>query len=74
LLNQAIMQMDDVTQQNAALVEQTAAAAEALQMHGLSLVQGMGVFRLPGATQPVAETRKIPLLAGSSRLRLPQPA
>lgn len=49
-VNQAVMQMDDVTQQNAALVEQ-AAAAEALQLQGHSLVQGMGVIRL-GNTQP----------------------
>src|SRR5450756_2164860 len=30
-VNQAIMQMDDVTQQNAALVEEAAAAAESMQ-------------------------------------------
>ena len=38
-VNQAIAQMDDVTQQNAALVEQAAAAAESLeeQAHSLSI-------------------------------------
>jgi methyl-accepting chemotaxis protein len=45
-VNQAIMQMDDVTQQNAALVQQAAAAATALQQQGHALVQTMGVFRL----------------------------
>jgi methyl-accepting chemotaxis protein len=45
-VNQAIMQMDDVTQQNAALVQQAAAAATALQQQGRALVQTMGVFRL----------------------------
>ncbi|MEO8598835.1 MAG: methyl-accepting chemotaxis protein [bacterium] len=53
-VNQAVMQMDDVTQQNAALVEEAAAAAEALQMQGHSLVQGMGVFRLNGIQQAPA--------------------
>jgi hypothetical protein len=42
------MQMDDVTQQNAALVEQAAAAAIALQQQGRALVQAMGVFRMDG--------------------------
>jgi PAS domain S-box-containing protein len=50
-INQAVMQMDDVTQQNAALVEEAAAAAEALQTQGQLLVQGMGVFRLSGTQQ-----------------------
>ncbi|HUX90541.1 MAG TPA: methyl-accepting chemotaxis protein [Gallionellaceae bacterium] len=50
-INQAVMQMDDVTQQNAALVEEAAAAAEALQMQGQLLVQSMGVFRLSGTHQ-----------------------
>lgn len=50
-INQAVMQMDDVTQQNAALVEEAAAAAEALQMQGQLLVQSMGVFRLSGTQQ-----------------------
>jgi methyl-accepting chemotaxis protein len=38
-VNQAIAQMDDVTQQNAALVEQAAASAESLeeQAHNLSI-------------------------------------
>lgn len=53
-VNQAVMQMDDVTQQNAALLEEAAAAAEALPMQGHALVQGMGVFRLNGIQQASA--------------------
>ncbi|MEO8408043.1 MAG: methyl-accepting chemotaxis protein [Oxalobacteraceae bacterium] len=54
-VNQAVMQMDGVTQQNAALVEQAAAAAETLQAQGRSLAQGMGVFRLGGVqAAPIA--------------------
>jgi PAS domain S-box-containing protein len=56
-VNQAVMQMDDVTQQNAALVEEAAAAAEALQKQGSSLVKGMGVFRLNSTTRAVALLR-----------------
>jgi methyl-accepting chemotaxis protein len=45
-INQAVMQMDDVTQQNAALVEQAAAAAQSLQDQAANLVQVVSVFRL----------------------------
>ncbi|MRV73344.1 HAMP domain-containing protein [Duganella sp. FT92W] len=45
-INQAIVQMDDVTQQNAALVEQAAAAAAALQQQCAGLLDVVSVFRL----------------------------
>lgn len=45
-VSQAVMQMDEVTQQNSALVEEAAAAAESLQSQGAALVQGVGVFKL----------------------------
>jgi methyl-accepting chemotaxis protein len=38
--------MDKSTQQNAALVEQSAAAAESLQQQAAQLVQAVAVFRL----------------------------
>jgi hypothetical protein len=38
--------MDDMTQQNAALVEQTAAASASLQEQAQSLVLSMSVFEL----------------------------
>ena len=47
-VNQAIVQMDDVTQQNAALVEQAAAAAESMQEQAAALVQAVAAFRLAG--------------------------
>jgi methyl-accepting chemotaxis protein len=43
-INQAIMQMDSVTQQNAALVEQSAAAAESLQNQAADLAQVVSMF------------------------------
>ena len=45
-INQAIMEMDNVTQQNAALVEQSAAAAESLQDQAASLEQVVSMFVL----------------------------
>ena len=48
-VNQAIGQMDQVTQQNAALVEEAAAAAGSLQDQARSLAQAVSRFRLDGA-------------------------
>ncbi|MCI1003477.1 methyl-accepting chemotaxis protein [Herbaspirillum sp. C7C8] len=45
-INNAVTQMDENTQQNAALVEQAAAAAKALQEQAARLSQTVGVFRL----------------------------
>jgi methyl-accepting chemotaxis protein len=45
-VNRAIIQMDDVTQQNAALVEEAAAAAEAMQKQVNVLYAAMGIFKL----------------------------
>ena len=45
-INSAITQMDEVTQQNAALVEQSAAAAGALQQQADGLSHLVNVFRL----------------------------
>jgi methyl-accepting chemotaxis protein len=45
-INQAISQMDQVTQQNAALVEEAAAAAESLQDQAGTLAQVVSVFKL----------------------------
>ncbi len=50
-VNTAITQMDDVTQQNAALVEQAAAAAESLEEQALQLVQVVTRFTLEENTQ-----------------------
>ncbi len=44
----AITQLDRVTQQNAALVEESAAAAESLEQQAVSLAQVVGTFRLGG--------------------------
>ncbi len=45
-VNRAVSQMDEVTQQNAALVEEAAAAAGSMQDQAHALVGAVGVFRL----------------------------
>ena len=48
-INPAISQMDEVTQQNAALVEEAAAAAESLQDQAAALSQVVSVFNVGDA-------------------------
>jgi methyl-accepting chemotaxis protein len=77
-INYAIAEMDTVTQQNAALVEEAAAAAEAQQDQAQHLVQLVGVFKLAAdrhasPATSVGSPRKKPQLSlvagrGSSRL------
>ena len=54
LVNQAITQMDGVTQQNAALVEEAAAAAESLEEQAQVLTRAVAVFRTANATDGAA--------------------
>jgi len=48
-INHAVAEMDNVTQQNAALVEEAAAAAGALEQQTIQLVELVSVFKLPPA-------------------------
>ena len=50
-INQSITQMDQVTQQNAALVEEAAAAAQSLQEQASGLSQVVSVFKLDVGAQ-----------------------
>jgi methyl-accepting chemotaxis protein len=45
-VNQAVVQMDEVTQQNAALVEQAAAAAQSLEEQATKLKDAVSVFKV----------------------------
>jgi methyl-accepting chemotaxis protein len=45
-INDAVMQLDQVTQQNAALVEESAAAADSLNQQASQLVQAVSVFNI----------------------------
>ena len=59
-VNVAVVQMDEVTQQNAALVEEAAAAAEAMQDQAMQLARAVSVFR----TGKNPSTSRLPMLAG----------
>ena len=67
-VNQAVSRMDQVTQQNVALVEEAAAAAETLQQHASVLAQVVSVFRLSkessaldaGASRAVTQKTRFP--------------
>lgn len=54
-VNQAIVQMDQVTQRNSSLVEEAAASARTLQMQALTLSRAVAAFRLDEAVQGESE-------------------
>lgn len=49
-INNAVVQLDQVTQQNAALVEESASAAESLNQQAQQLVRAVAIFKLNAAT------------------------
>ena len=51
-VGEAVIQMDQTTQQNAALVEESAAAADSLRTQAQELVRAVAVFRLIGGAVP----------------------
>jgi len=50
-VNEAVMKMDDMTQQNTALVEEAAAAAESMMEQADELMNAVDVFQLEGESQ-----------------------
>ncbi len=82
-VNQAVTQMDEVTQQNASLVEQAAAAAETMQDQAAKLSQLVGEFRLVAGGQAMQLNRSpsvnaargaMQALPHQSKLRTVRPA
>jgi methyl-accepting chemotaxis protein len=80
-VNQAIIQMDNVTQQNAALVEEAAAAASSMQDQARQLSTVVSVFKVQGGTsapaKPVAvaaAARVAPVAAVRAAAPAPRPA
>ena len=71
-VGEAIARMDQTTQQNAALVEQSAAAADSLKTQASQLVEAVAVFRLsraqgvPGAPEAVAPAPAARLQGGGA--------
>jgi aerotaxis receptor len=60
-VNEAITHMDQVTQQNAALVEEAAAAASSLAEEAYDLTQAMSLFKFGGPRRPRAAARRAAL-------------
>ncbi|MYN05473.1 HAMP domain-containing protein [Pseudoduganella sp. DS3] len=58
-VNMAVTQMDDTTQQNAALVEQTAAASASLQDQAQNLVKAISIFTLGNEERVAAPTARM---------------
>jgi len=65
-VNQAITQMDEMTQQNAALVEEAAAAAESMQEQSLVLTAAVHVFKLDKSNGNVQTAVSKPAVAPSA--------
>jgi methyl-accepting chemotaxis protein len=82
-INAAVTQLDQATQQNAALVEQTAAAAESMRMQTAKLVEAVSAFRVSGMAAPavrsapkapVSKPAPKPAAKGAARAAAPTPA
>ena len=76
-INEAVVQMDQVTQQNAALVEQAAAASAAMQEQTVKLAEAVSVFRIDSHSivQPAAAPVAAPVVhAAPARPALARPA
>jgi methyl-accepting chemotaxis protein len=70
-VNVAVTQLDQMTQQNAALVEQSAAAAESLKDQAAQLTRVVGTFKLDGYA--AASLRTPAAAAPPKRTALPPP-
>jgi methyl-accepting chemotaxis protein len=70
-LNAAIGQRDEMTVQNAALVEQAAAAAQSMQDEAQVLSRAVAVFTLHAAPAPVVRLKAVPKPA--ARAATPRP-
>lgn len=61
-INRAISELDNVTQQNAALVEEASAAARSMKDQADSLSRSVSVFKLPPMASKHASTGNLPLM------------
>jgi hypothetical protein len=67
-VGEAVTQLDQATQQNAALVEESAAAAESMRFQAEQLVQAVAVFRTSLSSPMVAEPAARPEAARTLKL------
>ena len=68
-IGKAITQIDDVTQQNAALVEQASAASESLERQSDNLAELLRTFRLGGTQEPQSVSNANP----NPQINVPRP-
>jgi methyl-accepting chemotaxis protein len=77
-VNVAVAQMDEVTQQNAALVEQATAAAQSMADQAESLRATVSIFRVDAPSQaepvPVKQHVRVPPKQAKRRLEPVQPS
>ncbi|QCP59386.1 methyl-accepting chemotaxis protein [Pantoea sp. SO10] len=66
-VGQAVTEMDRVTQQNASLVEESAAAAASLEEQASRLSQSVSVFRIPRAAQAQPKASTLRQIASAPR-------
>jgi methyl-accepting chemotaxis protein len=56
-VHRTVQALDEMTQQNAALVEEAAAASESLKLQALKLNDAASVFKLAGSSSPATSHR-----------------
>jgi len=73
-VNTAVTELDRVTQQNAALVEESAAASESLKQQAMRLAHTVAVFRIDHATLEAAGAQASAISAPRAARPLAAPA
>jgi len=73
-VNRAVSQMDEVTQQNAALVEEAAAAAGSLQEQAQRLAEAVAVFKINAGEVIEAPAQQLASQRSAPRMPAPQAA
>ncbi len=71
-VNEAISQMDEVTQRNALLVEHAAAAADSLQQQAMKLWQAVSVFKLDALRDELLAAERAAPVTKATVTRLPK--
>ena len=66
-VNKALSQMDEVTQQNSALVEENAATAKNLEQQSTAMSNRVGAFRINGGPDIGANSAPAPKIAAAGR-------
>ncbi|CEI12637.1 Methyl-accepting chemotaxis protein [Xanthomonas citri pv. citri] len=69
-VNQTVTQMDETTQQNAALVEEATAAARSLEEQAIGLTEAVAVFKTEQGTASTVRTASVAKAAPAVRAKL----